>query len=156
MGKASRRKAQARTSGVLATARGVIQKMGGTKEIRARDNLPQAEKISHPLSLLLESEVPQGASLEEYKAALSFIVIAWNISLLDADTRADALRRFIDELGEVEDSMRRELTSEIERLIVRKEVLFPDDRRTIVSWDVGFQGEYVRISAAALAQDSLK
>lgn len=152
MRKVSRSKTKAHTSNVLTTAKGLIQKMGDVKEIRVRDNLPQTEKISHPLSQLLQSEVPQGAPLEEYKAALSFIVIAWNLSQLDANARADEIWKLIVELGVAEHLMQRELAKNIERLIVRKESLFPDDHRTIVTWDIRFEGDYMHISAAALAQ----
>jgi hypothetical protein len=138
---------------VMETAKRVIQKVAGTQAVRIRDNVPEEEKISRALSLLLESEVPQGSPLAEYKGVLACIVVAWNISLLDADTRAGEILSFIETLGEVEGATQRHLTGQIERLITRKQVLFPEDRRTILSWDLRFQGGYVRIAAAALAQD---
>lgn len=41
MGKASRRKAQARRPSVLDRARSAIQALGGTADLRIRDSLPQ-------------------------------------------------------------------------------------------------------------------
>jgi hypothetical protein len=113
--------------------------------------LPQEEKISHALSVLLEAEVPEGSPLAEYKAALDFIVIGWGISLLDADKRFEALQDFAATIAGTDDAIRREALGHIERLIARKQALFPHDKRTIVSWDAGFHGDSVRVSAAALA-----
>ena len=151
MGKASRRKVNAARQGVLDRARVVIQTAAGAREIRVRSDLPQEEKISHALSALLESEVSDGSPLEEYRAALDFIVMAWNISLMEADNRYKALQEVAAAINCSDESIRREALSHIERLMSRKQALFPDDRRHVVSWEVRFQGAQVRVSAAALA-----
>lgn len=151
MGKASRRKANTPRQGVLDRARDVIQSAAGAREIRVRSDLPQEEKISHALSALLESEVSLGSALEEYRAALDFIVMAWNISLMEADNRSEALEEVAAAINCSNESIRREALGHIERLMSRKQALFPDDRRHVVSWEVRFQGAQVRVSAAALA-----
>lgn len=151
MGRASRRKAANRSQGVLDEARNIIERVGGPKEIVVRRDLPQEEKISHALCELLESEVVTGAPLEEYQAALRFIVIAWNVSLLDAEERSEALQDLATTMKCEGGAMEREILGHVERLIVRKQVLFPHDQRTIVTSDVWLQGNTVRVSAAALA-----
>lgn len=150
MGKASRRKSAVAIQRVLDTAKNAIQTVAGAKEFCVRSDLPQEEKISHALSALLETEVPEGSSLAEYRAALAFIVIAWNISLLEADKRSTALKDFAATIDGTDSALRREAMGGIERLIIRKRAMFPHDIRTVVSWEVRFQGAYVRVSAAAL------
>src|ERR1035441_10039603 len=92
MGKASRRKASNRSLDLLGRAMNVIQKATGTKEFRVRNNeLPQEEKISNALATLLQAAVQEGSPLDEYRAALDFIVLAWNISLMNDNDRSEAL-----------------------------------------------------------------
>ena len=94
---------------------------------------------------LLQAEVPDGSLLEEYRTALHFIIIAWNISLLDADTRAKKLQNLatsIAGVGETEQRVR--LLAAVERLIASKLALFPHNHRCVVSRAVRFQGDEVR------------
>lgn len=152
MGKASRRKAQARRRSVLDRAQSTIQALGGTADLRIRDSLPQDQKISYALGQLLESEaLPEDAPLVQYQVALSLIVLAWNLSLLDAAERTEALRDLVDTASQGEKWMQRDMITEIHRLLAKKEALFPQDQRSIVSWDVCFKGPHLRITAAALA-----
>ncbi len=154
MGKASRRKNKAQSPETLAGAKSFIQNIvGENTEIRVRDNLPQEEKISHALSLLLESEVEPSASINSFEMMLTLIVIAWNVSLLERATRTSKLREHVDNFENMEESVKQDLIQQIEWLIVRKEVLFPKDQRMIVSWDVRKEGSIVRVSAAALTKD---
>jgi len=150
MGRASRRKAANRSQGVLDEARNIIERVGGSKEIVVRRDLPQEEKISHALCELLESEVPDNSPLDEYRAALQFIVIAWNISLLDAGRRFQALHELAPRIKAVDEVERREILADVERLIAKKEALFPHDKRAVVSASVRFEGNEVRVTAAAL------
>lgn len=151
MGTASRRKSGARSMGVRDRAAQVIERMSGAKEVRFRRNQPQEQKISGALSTLLEFEVAEGSPLAEYKAVLDFIVIAWNISLMNADERSDALRKFVATPDGADDAMRRAALGHLERPVARKLALFPHDQRTVVAWDVWFQGNSVRVSAAAMS-----
>jgi hypothetical protein len=150
MGRASRRKTANRSRGVLDKARNIIERVGGPKEIIIRSHLPQEEKISHALCELLESEVPGNSPVEEYRAALQFIVIAWNMSLLDAGKRFQALQELAARIQAVDEVERRELLTDVERLIASKDALFPHDQRVVVSASVRFEGNEVRVTAAAL------
>ena len=152
MGRASRRKAASRSHGVLDEARNITERVGGPEETIARSDLPQKEKISLALSELLQEEVAEDSPLEEYRAALSVIVTAWNLSLLDADRRSEALKDFTRIRKGEDGAVVREALSHVERLIAKKEALFPDDKRYVVSGTVRFQGNDLRVRAAALAE----
>lgn len=152
MGKASRRKSEkTRTPSqeVLDNALNTIQTITGNTKINIRRNLPQAEKISNALSELLRHEVPKDAPLEEYKAALDFIVIAWNTSLLDTSEQSAAIQKVIDSCGITDSSILRNVRIHLKRLIAVKQALFPHDKRTVVSWNVRFEGNLFGVTAAA-------
>ena len=151
MGKASRKKTGFPSQGVLERGKNAIQTAFGPKEFRVRTDLPQQEKISNALSVLLKSEVARGSPLVEYRAALSFIIIAWNISLLPADGRAKAINEVIAAIDGKDEAIPGEAIGHINRLIARKHDLFPNDQRFIVSWDVRFKRDTVHITAATFA-----
>lgn len=150
MGKASRRKMNKHTQDVLARATEVIQSIPGLPKIRVRSDLPQEEKISNALSTILTAEVPEGAPLADYKTALDIIVIAWNISLLDADQHSSAIQKLITDIGMKDFTVNAEFQAHIKNLIIKKQLLFPHDNRVIVAWDVLFEGGNIRISASAV------
>ena len=152
MGRASRRRAASRSHGVLDEARNITQRVGGPEEIIVRGDLTQKEKISLALSELLQEEIPDDSPLEEYRAALSVIVTAWNLSLLDVDRRSEALKDFARVRKGENGTVVREALSHVERLIVKKEALFPDDKRYVVSGTVRFKGDQLRVTAAALTE----
>lgn len=127
-----------------------IQAIADVQEIRVRSNLPQEEKISNALIVLLKSEVADGSALAEYKAALDFIVIAWNLSLPTADGQSGMSQIFSGMIEGWDATARREALAYIENLIGKKQALFPRDKRVIVSWEVWFEGGNIRVSAAAL------
>lgn len=158
MGKASRKKAEQKTSNppqqvldnVLNSALDAIHALTGKKGIRVQHNLLQQEKISHALSELLRNEVSQDAPLAEYKTALDFIVIAWNISLLKTSKHSAEIQKIIDACGNTDSSILRNAHGQIKRLIAKKKAFFPDDKRTVVSWNVRFEGNSFGVTAAAL------
>ena len=150
MGKASRRKASTRAQGIPNSAGNLVRTAGGPEPTIVRRVLPQEGKISHALLQLLEAEVADDSPVEEFQAALHFIIIAWNISLLDADKRATALQTWATGIKGVGDDKRREILADVEKLIARKEALFPDDQRYVVSGEIRLQGNKLRITASAL------
>ncbi|WP_176331869.1 hypothetical protein, partial [Burkholderia vietnamiensis] len=114
-----------------------------------RNDLPPEQKISWPLAQLLQDEVSDHPTLEEYQSALMAIVAAWNTSLLPESERAEALRDRIGFDKSVPPEIRREVTQGIERLIEEKVARFPHDRRRIVSWEARLEGDVLRVVAAA-------
>jgi hypothetical protein len=116
---------------------------------RIEANLPQEQKISHALVELLKEEVPyDDAPLSEYKNALDGIVIAWNLSLLASDDRTNAVGKMFKDVTEAN----REIAlQEIERLMQRKQALFPEDKRQVLAWSVRMEGSHIRVQAGAKA-----
>ena len=100
----------------------------------------------------LQAEVPDGSPLADYRAALDLIVFAWNLSLMGTDERTAALRMLSKPRSGVVDATQRAAVREVERLMRRKQAMFPGDRRQIMSWQVRFKGDSVRVTAAALAE----
>ena len=147
----ARRRTDTRLRAGLKRVRNDAQRLMGETKIVVRTDLPQEKKISNALNVLLRSEVPEDAPLAAYKAVLGFIAVAWNISLLSGHHRAEAIQKFVASFGRLDDAARRESIAHVERLIAKKEELFPHDRRTVVSWEVRFQGSNLHISAAALS-----
>lgn len=150
MGKAKRKKTNTRSQGVLDRAAHAIKMMGGMKMPRVQSDLPQEEKISQAMSVLLGFEVPEGSPLPVYKTALDLIVLSWNISLLDSDKQSEAVEEFTASIDLPNGAIRRQALDHIKKLIVRKNQFFPRDKRVILSWDVWLERDDVRISAAAI------
>ncbi|HPL30789.1 MAG TPA: hypothetical protein PLG21_22310 [Anaerolineae bacterium] len=150
MGRASRRKASRTPQSLLDKARNAIQAAAGTRDVVVVSNSPEEEKISHALCMLLQEEVPDGSSLEEYRGALSVIVTAWNTSLLDAAKRSEALKNFTTPRNGEDPAIVREALGHVERLIAKKQAIFPRDRRHVVSFNVRFENGEVRVLAAAI------
>lgn len=125
------------------------RKWRGDAKFRIANDVPEAEKLSVALMTLLNSEVPEGEELDVYRGALLHIAAAWNISLLSGTKRQEALRHAVTSLCGLDAAAMLETRELIERLMRKKERLFPNDRRTIVSWDARFQGGCLHISAAS-------
>ncbi len=117
--------------------------------VQIEANLPQEQKISHALVELLKEEVPyDDAPLSEYKNALDGIVVAWNLSLLASDDRTNTAGKMLKDVTEAD---REIAVHEIERLMRRKQALFPEDKRQVLAWSVLMEGGHIRIKAAAKA-----
>lgn len=154
MGKASQQKKSSRarklgTRDLEALRRGAVQSGIPDAIVFDRNDLPPEQKISWPLAQLLQDEVSDHPTLEEYQSALTAIVAAWNTSLLPESERAEALRDQIGFDKSVPPEIRREVTQRIERLIEEKVARFPHDRRRIVSWEARLEGDVLRVVAAA-------
>ncbi|MEX3638978.1 hypothetical protein [Paraburkholderia sp. BR14320] len=154
MGKASQQKksSRARKLGVRemdVLRRGAVQSGIPDAIVLDRNDLPPEQKISWPLAQMLQEEVSDDPTLEEYQSALTAIVAAWNISLLPEDERGEALREQISFDKRVPPEIRREAIQGIERLIGEKLARFPHDRRRIVSYEARLEGDMLRVVAAA-------
>ncbi len=150
MGRASGRKSGRTPQSLLDKARSAIEAVAGTKEVVVVSDSPEKEKISYALGKLLQEEVPDDSPLEEYRAALSVIVTAWNLSLLNAEKQSEALKDFTATRKGEDAAIVREALGHVERLIAKKQTLFAHDRRHVVSCNVRFENGEVRILAAAI------
>jgi hypothetical protein len=88
-----------------------------------------------------------GGFAERYEMLIGAAATAWNLSLLPEAERPEALRQ----------SFRRAKVRDVEgmaavivTLMRRKEQLFPDDDRTIVSWEVSESGGQCHVTVASL------
>jgi len=154
MGRASQGKTSSRArkldaSDLKALRREAFQSGVSDAMVLDRNDLPPEQKISWPLAQMLQEEVSDTPTLEEYQSALTAIVSAWNISLLPEDARSEALREQIKFDKNVPPEIRREITQGIERLIGEKLARFPHDRRRVVSWKAKLEGDILRVVAAA-------
>jgi hypothetical protein len=151
MGSARRKMSDTRLPTRLNKTKKAIQKLTGATDVQIRTDLPQEEKISNALAVLLYSEVLEGSQLAEYRAALAFIAFAWNVSLLPAHQRAQEIQKLAALPLDCDAARRRDAAAHVERLIAKKMDLFPHDQRMIVSCEARFQGDRLHITAAALS-----
>src|SRR5206468_399798 len=85
---------------------------------------------------------------ESYRRLLSLASAAWNLSVLSPNKRQDMQ----DELLQIFPEEDRPFTlSLLERLIDRKEELFPNDKRLVAGADVLDEGDDFRVVAASLS-----
>ncbi len=150
MESARKKMRSSRPSGGLGKTRKAVQRLTGASDIEIRTNLPQEEKISNALAVLLDSEMVEGSRLAEYRMALTLIAIAWNVSLLPASEQAGAIQKLFTHSLRRGDALEREAIAHVERLIAKKVELFPDDKRWIVSCEANFRRDCVHVTAAAL------
>jgi hypothetical protein len=151
MGKASRRKVANQRAGFRQAAIQRVQGLGIRTNVVGPSDNQKAGKISQALVSMMEDEIPDDAPLEEYRSCLDFVVIAWNLSLVGPQQMADAIGKIV--AGFNRDAIQ-EFTQLIQHLIDKKLLIFPNDRRFIVSHEVFEENNSFRISAAALSPDS--
>lgn len=84
---------------------------------------------------------------KEYEKLVALASAAWNLSVFPPDERQKA-RDGILEAFPPED--RSYMDGVLQRLLDRKETLFPHDRRCVVSADVLDEGSHFRVVAASL------
>lgn len=151
MGKASRRKAASRTRVLLSATESRLKSLGVDTPVVVQSDLPQARKISNALAKILESEVEEAISLDEYRHRLNAIVLAWNLSLLPPERQAKTLKDLGDFVEKTDPFGALAAQEAILRLMERKRAMFPNDKRHIISYDVQFIGNKVHVTAAALS-----
>ncbi len=79
---------------------------------------------------------------------ISLASTAWNLSLFPLKARDETMMKV---LKAVPDEDRQLIRGLLQELIVRKELLFPEDRRLVGSFDVIDEGENFRVIVAALS-----
>jgi hypothetical protein len=151
MGKASRRKTVVRTRELLNSTQSRLKALGVKQPMVIRSDLPQEQKISNGICKILDSEVGENKSLDEYRHWVNAIVLAWNISLLPLKEQANTLKNLGDFVKEADPGGEEAAQAELLRLIEKKRVMFPDDARFIVSYDVQIVGNRVHVTAAAIS-----
>ena len=102
----------------------------------------QATESTRMIDLLAWVEV------NKKKLLIGAAATAWNLSLLAQAERPEALRQAFRNANVRDVEAAAEV---IVMLMRRKEQLFPDDRRTIVSWGVSESGGKCHVTVASLA-----
>jgi hypothetical protein len=149
MGKASRRKTAVKPEALLSVTQSRLKALGVDAAVVIRSDLPQAQKISNAISKILDSEIAGKESLDEYRHRVTAIVFAWNVSLLPPEAQATTLKN-LGQFVEKQDPLGvAAAQAELMRLIEKKQAMFPDDKRFIVSHEVQFVGAKVYVTAAA-------
>ena len=154
MGKASRRKLHARMKASEAVTEKRLKALGIDVPVLTRHDLPQEQKISNAIAEILRTEIGKDASFEDHCAYVNSIVIAWNMTLLSPEWQEKqfkALEAFfsLHGQGDAADDLAG-AQSLLRRLMQKKETLFPDDKRVIVSHDCQLIGGKVHVTASAL------
>jgi hypothetical protein len=104
-------------------------------------------RLSERLVDLIAPYRQDGLTLQRHELLIGAAATAWNLSLLPVAERSDALREALSS-AKIRDV---EGTAEvIVALMRRKEQLFPDDRRTIVSWEVSESDDQCHVVVASL------
>ncbi len=105
-------------------------------------------RLSERLVDLIAPYREDGLTSQRYELLIGAAATAWNLSLLAEAERPEALRQAFRKANVRGVEAAAEL---IVMLMRRKEDLFPDDRRTIVSWGVSESGGKCHVTVASLA-----
>ncbi|WBA17015.1 hypothetical protein [Salinivibrio kushneri] len=86
-------------------------------------------------------QLPDGHSKEEFEAAISIVIAAWNAVVIDVWNKTDEFEReLIERLGEGP----KQAQIEVKRLVKRKKSKFSDDLRAVGNhWVREQDGEYI-------------
>jgi hypothetical protein len=120
----------------------------GLHRVRRESRRPKEDlRLSERLVDLIAPYRDDGLTSQRYELLIGAAATAWNLSLLAEAERPAALRQAFRKAN-VRDV---EAAEVIVMLMRRKEQLFPDDRRTIVSWGVSESGGKCHVTVASLA-----
>ena len=90
-------------------------------------------KLSEVLLELVEPYLPEADSDEKLEQLITTAVIAWNACLLPADERDGLVRKAGREVGGFDKESTDLFMAALRELIIRKQRLFPTDKRFVVN-----------------------
>lgn len=88
-------------------------------------------KLSEVLLEFAEPLTVTARTEEDFRTAVEIAILAWNLSFLPPDERSTFLKQSIPSLSGGKDALPFETEQCIQRLLARKQALFPDDRRFV-------------------------
>jgi hypothetical protein len=100
--------------------------------------------------VLLEFAEPLTATArteEHFRSAIEFAILAWNLSFLTPEDRANFLKESVTPLSDGEDAPS-EIEQYLEMLLARKQALFFDDRRIVVQHQLSGESEDYKLVVA--------
>ena len=120
------------------------------QRVRREARRPKEDlRLSERLVDLIAPYRADGLTPQRHEMLIGAAATAWNLSLLPETERPEALREAVRsaKVREVE-----AIVEVIGTLMRRKEQLFPDDHRTIMSWEVSESGGQCHVTVASLVE----
>lgn len=107
-------------------------------------------KMSDVLERFVEPYEDDEMTLHHRRNLLGIAVIAWNLALLPQAERKGMMKKLMREVLRGDDPLlQREARSIVENMIARKEQLFADNQRYIVSYDLKDMGTEFHLTVAS-------
>lgn len=105
------------------------------KKMQTLHNEPGLLKMSEALEKLVASYVHEARTEQEYDALIGLGAMAWNMTMMPPETRKNAIKDAIAMFGQDPENIQF-LSERLNVLMQRKEKLFPDEDRVIVSYAI--------------------
>lgn len=108
-------------------------------------------KLSARLVEVARLLVGDDSEPEEWRTGISLAAIAWNLALLPQEMRDTEMRELLDLLREKSGIEPDLLSDLLGQLVKRKRLLYPDDQRTVLKWQVRTSRRRVHVIAMGSA-----
>lgn len=106
--------------------------------LRVKRPLPVENKLSEAIERIAQPLLDSARDDSDRRLAIVIAAACWNLSLMPKDDRPAFVKDLLDKSIKPGLSLR-EVEQVIEALVLRKEALFPDDKRVVL--DYSFVGE---------------
>lgn len=151
MSKSSKKNKEITNRQFISKAAAEVQKIAGGAKVQFGQALPQKEKISNALQTLLKMETSEDWPLAELQSALVMVVSAWNISQEAVEKHEEMIQNVVDNgMAGADVDAQAAVLRMLKKVIITKNILYPDDKRFVVSYEVKRQHSRLFVSAAAL------
>jgi hypothetical protein len=112
-------------------------------------------KMSEILLEFAEPDLEQAHTFEDRQKAISFVILAWNLSLFKPFKRMLELKRLSTEMAILrDDSLVRDLRVILRQLIQRKKERYPSIKRLVLDWNLvqtGSTGFHLNVVSTVLS-----
>lgn len=111
------------------------------------------EKISARLVEVARCVLAEDAGSEEVRSGISLAALAWNLSLLPQEAKDMAMVEMLHESEEKTGIAPDLLGLLLEKLMERKRMLYPDDHRMILNWQVRMSRRQAHVTVVSALPD---